>query len=562
MFGFPDEIKKLLQKHLQQDLVIEIPPDQTLGDYAVPCFPLAKEMRKAPPLIAFELARQLWEDHQKQHKKIFREIKATGSYINFFVEAQKLAEITLTPILQQQENYGKQKRGKEKIMIEYSQANTHKAFHIGHVRGTSMGESLARILEFNGKNIQRVNYQGDTGMHVAKWIWCYNKYHAGDPLQKNEAWIASIYVEAAQKLTNNPEGEEEAAVINKQLDEGMNKKLTDLWRKTRKLSLEAFEPIYRELNTRFDNYFFESEVEQLGKNISQQLLEKGIAKKSDGAIIMDLQSYNLGVWVLLREDGTALYSAKDLALAQQKFKSHAINKAIYIVGKEQELHFYQLFKTLELMGFKEASSCHYIPVNEVRFPWGKMSSRTGDNILYSQFKDELVKLATKNILERIPTLDSKETERRALIIAIASLKFAMLKQGQNKNLIFDKEEAMKFEGETGPYLLYTYARANSILNKSKKKPFKLSAAVHDSEKKLIKELANFPAVAKQAATETEPAYLAHYAYRLAQVFNEFYHSCQVLESEEETFRVALVQATLSTLKNALYLLGIETLQEM
>ncbi|HLD12065.1 MAG TPA: arginine--tRNA ligase [Candidatus Nanoarchaeia archaeon] len=552
---FQEEISKLITKETKQPATLEVPPDDKLGDYAYPCFDLAQQQKKSPVLLAQELSKKIKAD-------FLEKIDTKGPYINFFIKPILLATTTIKTILKEKEDYGKQNLGKETVMIEYSQANTHKAFHIGHVRGTSMGESLARILEYAGKKVLRANYQGDTGMHVAKWLWCYLTYHNNEPLKKDEQWIANIYVEAVQKLENNPEAEEKAAAINKKLDEGTDKKLIDLWKNTRKLSLDAFETIYRELNTRFDYYFFESQVEQPGKYISQQLLEKGIAEQSEDAIIMNLEKYNLGVWVLLRKDGTALYSAKDLALAQQKFQAYDVDQSIHIVGKAQELHFYQLFKTLELMGFPQAKKCHYIPVNEIRFPWGKMSSRTGDNILYSNFKKELLELAKKAITERNPHLPEQELEKRALTIAIACLKYAMLKQDQNKGIIFNKEEAMKFEGETGPYLLYSYARAHSIINKSTKKKYQEPAIIHDKEKQLIKHLAQLPEAIQQAANETEPAIIAHYAYQLAQHFNEFYHHCPVIGSEEEAYRLQLVQAYIITLENALYLLGIDTLQEM
>ena len=538
------------------DSLIEIPPNSEMGDFAFPCFALAKTLKKNPVQIAQDITSEL----SKKLPKEIEKIQSAGPYINFFVNKNILAEKTLKKACS--EDFGKGKLTKEKVMVEFSQANTHKAFHVGHIRGTSIGESLSKILEFTGKKVIRANYQGDTGMHVAKWLWCYLTYHNNEPLKKDEQWIANIYVEAVQKLENNPEAEEKAAAINKKLDEGTDKKLIDLWKNTRKLSLDAFETIYRELNTRFDYYFFESQVEQPGKYISQQLLEKGIAEQSEDAIIMNLEKYNLGVWVLLRKDGTALYSAKDLALAQQKFQAYDVDQSIHIVGKAQELHFYQLFKTLELMGFPQAKKCHYIPVNEIRFPWGKMSSRTGDNILYSNFKKELLELAKKAITERNPHLPEQELEKRALTIAIACLKYAMLKQDQNKGIIFNKEEAMKFEGETGPYLLYSYARAHSIINKSTKKKYQEPAIIHDKEKQLIKHLAQLPEAIQQAANETEPAIIAHYAYQLAQHFNEFYHHCPVIGSEEEAYRLQLVQAYIITLENALYLLGIDTLQEM
>jgi len=204
-------------------------------------------------------------------------------------------------------------------MVEFSQANTHKAFHVGHVRGTSLGESISRIIEFSGSKIIRANYQGDTGMHVAKWIWCYTKYHPKEKIISDEKWIASIYVDAVKRLAENPELQIEVDKINENLYKKDNKKLNELWSRTRKLSLNSFEKIYKELNTRFDFYFFESRVEKRGKEIANELVRKKLAKISEGATIIELEKYGLGVWVLLRKDGTILYSSKDLALAEQKF---------------------------------------------------------------------------------------------------------------------------------------------------------------------------------------------------------------------------------------------------
>ncbi len=547
------KITSLQEKQIEQ--LLEIPPNETLGDYAFPCFELAKIQKKNPVEIAQDLAKRI------PKKKEIERVVAVGPYVNFFINKNLLAKNILKEILKKKDKYGSSKLNNEKAMIEFSQANTHKAFHIGHVRATSLGESIARILEFCGNKIIRANYQGDTGMHVAKWIWCYQKYHSKEKLKKDETWIAGIYVEAVNKLENNVEFQKEVDEINRKLDSKEDKNLNNLWKKTRQLSLDSFEPIYKELNTKFDYYFFESEMEDRGKTISKELVRDNIAEISDKATIINLERFNLGVWVLLRSDGTVLYSAKDIALAEKKFNKYKVDKSVYVVGSAQRLHFQQLFKTLGLMKFKQAEKCQYVPVTEVRLPEGKMSSRTGQNILYSAFKDELVEYAKKEIQNREKILQ-KELNKRALVIAIASLKYALLKQEVNKSIVFNKEEAMQFEGNTGPYLLYTYARAKSILRKSKLKNQSSIKDLSSTEKSLIKKLSGFSEVVISSYHHLSPNLIANYAYELAQLFNEFYHKEKVIGSDKEAFRISLVKATSQTLKNASHLLGIEILEEM
>ncbi len=552
---FKKEISLALKKHLKKEVELEVPPDPKLGDYAFPCFSLSKEMKKSPVEIAKDISKRLGEI------KGVDKILAIGPYVNFFVDKNTLAEEILNLILKEKDNYGKGAYAKEKIMVEFSQANTHKAFHIGHIRGTSLGESISRILEFEGNKVLRVNYQGDTGMHVAKWLWCYLKYHKKERLKDDESWIASIYVEAVKKLLEKPELQEEVNEINRKLESKKDKKLNKLWEETRKLSLDSFEAIYKELDTHFDQYFFESHVEKRGKDIAKELVNKKIAEVDNGATIVNLEKYDLGVWVLLRSDGTVLYSTKDLALAEKKFEEHKIDRAVYVVGSAQRLHVYQMIKTLELMKFKQAKNCQYVPISEVRLPEGKMSSRTGDNILYSDFKDELVEHASSEIKKR-EKISSKELGKRSLAIAIAALKYSMLKQDTNKSIVFDKHEALRFEGDTGPYLLYSYARAKSILEKAKYSNKKFDVSLDEKEVNLILELSKFPDVVLQSYNNLEPHSIANYANHLAQTFNEFYHSNQVIGSDNEQFRLVLVDCFSQVLKNALYLLGIPVIERM
>ncbi len=559
-FDIKENIASLLSEHISLEKgeiknLIEVPPSQDFGDYAFPCFILSKILKKSPKEIAEILASKI-----KSSKNI-EKIEAKGPYVNFFINRKLMAE----EILKINENYGRKKKKKEKIMVEFSQANTHKAFHIGHLRGTSLGESIARILEFLGNKVIRVNYQGDTGMHVAKWLWCYLKYHKKEKLKEDERWIANIYVDAVRRLENDKTEklQKEVEEINRKLEKKEDKELNKLWECTRKISLKMFERIYKELDTKFDKYFFEREVEKRGKEIAKELLKKKIAKISEGAEIVDLKKFGLGVWILLRKDGTVLYSAKDLALAEKKFTDFKIDKSIYVVGAAQKLHFEQLMKTLEIMKFKNLKNIKIIHFQEVRFPHGKMSSRTGENILYSDFKSELIDYAKQEIKKRHPNIFKPILEKRALDIFISAIKYSMLKQDPNKNIIFIKEEAFNFEGNTGPYLLYSYARASSILKKAKKVKKKVKfSKLTNQEIALIKKIFLFPEIVEKAGQSLNPSLIANYSHELAQLFNEFYHSCRVIGEKSEEFRLKLVDAFRICIKNALYLLGIKVLEEM
>jgi len=546
------KIIKLDKKHIES--LIEVPKDSSLGDFAFPCFILAKGMKKNPVEIAKDLAKKTVSNN-------FERIEANGPYVNFFVNRGNLTNETLNRILKEKDKYGSSNKEKKTIMIEFSQANTHKAFHVGHIRGTSLGESISRIFEFQGNKVIRTNYQGDTGMHVAKWIWCYKKYHKKEKLRGDESWIASIYVDAVKRLEANENLQDEVNEINQNLELGSDKDLISLWKKTRQMSLDSLERIYKELNTGFDKYYFESQVEKDGKKIAQELIKNRIAKISNGASIVDLNEFNLGIWVLLRNDGTVLYSAKDLELAKRKFKDFNLDKSINIVADEQNLHFKQLFKTLELMKFKDVNKCQHIPFALVRLPEGKMSSRTGNNILYSGFLKEMKDYAKSEIKKR-EKLKENELEERALKISIAAIKYAMLKQHSNNAIVFNKEEALNFEGNTGPYLLYSYARAKSILKKSKIKPKVAETDLSDLEKSLISKMNNFPEVVNHAYSQLSPNLIANYSFELCKLFNEFYHSNQVIGSDNEGLKLAIVLSFSQVLKNALNLLGISVIEKM
>ncbi|MEK6760508.1 MAG: arginine--tRNA ligase [Nanoarchaeota archaeon] len=556
-------IKKILdgkKVHLTEEEIlklIEIPPSAEMGDYSFPCFSLASKLKQNPNHIAVEIKNKL-------PAKDFEEIRVVGAYVNFFIDKNKFSKDIVSEILKKKNNFGKPiRKENKKIVVEFSQPNTHKAFHVGHIRGTSLGESISRILEFCGNKVIRANYSGDTGMHVAKWIWCYKKYHSKEKLKNDESWIASIYVNAVRRLAENEKLQEEVNEINRKLENKEDKKLNELWKKTRKLSIDSWKKIYKELNTKFDDCFFESEVEKKAKEISLELLKKNIAKRDQGAIIMDFKDSGMGVWILLRSDGTVLYSAKDLALAEKKIKKYKADEYLVMVADEQRLHFEQLVKTLEIMKLAKKDFYDFMTFGLVRLPTGKMSSRTGDNILYSDFMNEIEKHVKNEIKKRGEKISEKDLKNRALNISIASIKYSMLKQGANKNIIFDKNEALNFEGDSGAYLLYSYARANSILKKTKKINSKIKIEnLGEKEINLAKILSKFPEVVSNSRNGKSPSVIANYSHELAQKFNEFYHACPVINSENESFRIKLVQSFMQVMENSLNLLGINLLKRM
>ena len=318
-------------------LEITVPPDSQMGDLAVPCFYLSKLTRQAPNKIAEELAGKI------NPGGVIKDIKNLGPYLNFFIDPGVLAKSIIKEIQKQKDSYGALKLGQEKIMLEYSQPNTHKEFHIGHLRNTVLGASLVNLLKFAGYKVMSVNYIGDVGAHVAKCLWAYDKFHKDDALPEDKGkFLGQIYTEASQKLESNPEYKKEVDEILQKLEAGdpkafggASKKWLALWKKTRSWSLAGFDSIYKTLGVKFDQVFYESEVEKPGKKIVEELLKKGIAEKSEGAVIIDLEKYNLKKFLLLKSDGSSLYSTKELALAKLKFEKFKIDKSLVVVDTRQ-----------------------------------------------------------------------------------------------------------------------------------------------------------------------------------------------------------------------------------
>jgi len=554
------QVISLLKEHVnlkesEINNLLEVPPDEKLGDYAFPCFVLAKQLKKNPNEIAQQISKKL-----KTNKNIER-IETQGPYINFFVDKQRLA----SKILKIDKDFGKGKE-KKKIMVEFPSPNTNKPLHLGHLRNMSIGESVSRVLEFQGNKITRANLNQDRGIHICSSMVAYEKFGKGKTPEKAkkkpDQFVGDYYVLFHKKLKQNPSLEEEARECLRKWEKG-DKKTLALWKKMNKWALQGFRETYKKFGIRPDKDYYESKIYKKGKEVVQEGLKKGIFKKQkDGSVKIQLGKKgkeDLGEKVLLRKDGTSVYMTQDLYLARLKKKDYNLDESIYVVGNEQNYHFKVLFTILKKLGFKQAM--HHLSYGMVELPEGKLKSREGKIVDADNLIAELQDLS-KQELNRRYKLSKQELEKRSLKIALSAIKFTLLKVDAAKNMLFNPKEAVSFEGNTGPYLQYSYARASSIVRKAKK-PSKLKISkLEKQEITLIKKLLDFPKITHLAAKKLNPGFIANYSVELAKSFNEFYHSCQVIGSKQETFRLKLIDSFRKVMKNALLLLGIDAIEEM
>ncbi len=519
-------------------------------------FLVAKTKNQNPVEVAKNLATKL-------NHKYLEKAEAKGPYINFFLN-NKLYIGSIKKMLKEKEKYGRSKQTNKNYMVEYFHANTHKGVHVGHIRNISLGESLCKILEFAGNKVIRVNFQGDIGPHVAKCLWGFiNLHHQKEPKTHKGTWLGKVYAEASMQIKDHPELEEQVQDINLRLY-SKDKEMTKIWERTRQWCLDDFEEFYKEFGVKFDELYFESQSETIGKKMVYELLEKGVVKKDNGAIIIDLKDDGLGVFVLLTKEGYPLYSTKDLGLAKLKFDKYKIDKSIHVVGREQELHFKQLFKLFEKMGFEKAAKTSYhLIYGLVMLPEGKMSSREGTMILYQDLNEKLLETSNEEVKKRHKDWEEKEMKKVANTIAMGALKFSMIRREPNRELVFDWNEALKLEGDTGPYIQYAVVRALGILRKAKemKEKPKLSVghSFNSQEKDLVNKLNQFHDIVQKSSRDLAPHLVANYLLEIANLFNRFYDASPVLNADSTDVlrtRLALVQATNYVIKTGLSLLGI------
>ena len=552
--------------------LVEQPPNSEMGDYAIPCFSFAKNLQRSPVQIAVELAEQL-QKFISQETPITA-IQAEGSYLNFTVSAAAMAEVVLPDVFRGTYFKESSKNARERVMIEYSQPNTHKGFHVGHMRNVALGDSLCRIFRYNGYDVVGANYIGDVGAHIAKCLWFYRNYNKETPPDRYRGeWLGELYTQAVKKL-DEAKGQkkinfqEEVSRIQQKL-EAKDEELTREWEMTREWSMEDFREIYEWLDVSFDHIFFESEVDEKGKQIVIEGEKDGTFERSEGAIGVDLEEEDLGFFLLLKSDGNTLYSTKDLALAQQKFDQFGVKRSIYVVGVEQTLHFKQVFATLKRMGYEQVGQCFHLSYALVMLPQGKMSSRAGNVILFSQLRKEIIEsIQTAHLSEHRQDWSRKELDETAQKIAVAAIKYGMLNQDSNKQIVFSMDDWLVSEGDTGTYMIYAYVRIRSI---GRQVPREVSAEVdysllvHPNEKKLLRQMLDFNRTVYNSGEQYRPSLLARMLYEFSKDFSRAYNTCSVKHAETEMLQAArmlLFHCVAETLLHGLQLLGITPPERM
>lgn len=556
------------------------PPDSKLGDLAFGCFKIAKERKKSPADVAKLLAEEISKD-KKDH--LIASAIAAGPYVNITLKSGETVARIVTDVEAQKAAYGSSDDGKKKsLLLEYAQPNTHKEFHIGHLRNLVLGNALTRILVKNGWQVIPASYHGDVGAHVAKVLWMYLKKvvppSERDPadggksrkskVEKSGKYLGELYAKATKLLEEKPELKDEVSEIQRKLEAG-DKELMKLWKETRKWSLSEFKEIFSDLGTKIERQYFESEVVDDGQKIVDELLKKGIAKKSEGAIVVDLEAEKLGVFLIRKSDGTSLYATKDLALAKLKAKEYPdVARSLILVDNRQSLYFKQLFRTLELIGMNIPHE--FVGYEFVTLKTGAMSSREGNVVTYESFRDEVVKFARAETIKRHPDWNEGKVEHTAWAIAMAGITYGMLKPDSDKQIVFDPERALAFDGDTGPYIQYAATRLSAILKKAKwdaKKGMKqgdLSLLVEDSEKHLALQIAKLSDVVHRAGLELKPNVIAQWCFAMAHAVTDFYRDVKVLDAPDalKASRLRLVASALSALTLGLDLLGIPLPDEM
>lgn len=508
----------------------------------------------------------------------FHKVETVNGYLNLYFSPATYSARVVETVLEHKEHFGWGERNGKSVMLEFSHPNTHKAFHVGHLRGAILGDVLARLQEAAGYDVVRANYPGDIGLHVIKWLWNYMKFHKGEkPAQDITRWMGDLYAEASRRLEENPELEQEVRATYARWDR-REPEIVKIWQETREWSLQGFREMYETLGIRFDRYYFNSMFEDPGKEMVNDLIEKGIARDErpeGGAVIvkvdeqLGLKEEKYRVAVVLRSDGTALYATEDLALARRKFADYPqLEKSWYVVDVRQSLHFQQVFKILELAGYDWAPRCAHIPYELVNLPGNVViASREGNVVLLEDLIREATARALEVVRQKNPDLSEEKKLEVAQAIGIGSIKYPMLSRESTKLVTFDWQSALDFNGQAAPYIQYAYVRGTSIL---KKVNFELPSSTQPaqplttSEITLIDLISRLPVEVQKAARDLKPLVISSLAFELARAFNDFYTQCPVLQAEEATrnFRLRLVAAARQAIGNSLALLGITAPQAM
>lgn len=563
------DYKEIIAKKLEdQDLglskeeiyqLIEIPPQENMGDYSFPCFQLAKTLRKNPALIANDLAKEIeLED--------FVEVKNVGPYINFFLDRIKFENEVINTIINKKEDFGRSDMGNGKTaIVEFSSVNIAKPFHIGHIRSTVIGDALRNIHEFLGYNTIATNYIGDYGTQFGTMIAAYKLWGDDDKLNANPIQeLLNLYVRYNSEASENEEMMDAAREEFKNLEEG-EEEATRLWSWFKEISFNEFDRVYKLLDIDFDNYKGEAYYSKYMPEVIEELKEKDLLVESDGAQIIDLSKFDMPSSIIIKSNGSSAYITRDIATAINRKREYNFDENLYIVATQQNLHFQQLWKILELMGYDLYKGCKHISFGMVSLKDQTLSTRKGQVVFLEDVLNKTIE-KTREIMEgREDTVEDIDEVSR--IVGIGAVKFQELYNNRIKDYVFDWDEVLNFEGETGPYVQYTYARAKSVLRKAgvdEIKPLDIGKITSDEEFTLVKKLAGFEDVVIKAKEKYEPSLITRHLTDIAKSFNKFYNSSKIMVEDEKLKeeRLALAYVTSVVIKTALGLLGIKTVEKM
>jgi arginine--tRNA ligase len=573
MIDFKKEIAEIIAKNLEgltEDEIksmIEIPQDQSMGDYAFPCFRLAKTMRKAPNLIAAELAEKL------QGEQLFSEVSPVNAYVNMFVSREEMMKSTVSEVLEEKENFGRSDiGGNKKVIVEFSSPNIAKPFHIGHIRSTVIGNSLSKIYDALGYDVFKINHLGDYGTQFGKMICAYRRWgNREDVINAPIKTLLGYYTKFHVEVEEHPELEDEARAIFTKLEQG-SKEEVELWQWFREESLKEFQRVYDMLGIEFDSYNGESFYSDKMPRFEKELSDKGLLQESNGAQVVDLEEYKLGTALIKKSDGSSLYITRDIAAAVYRKENYDFYKNIYVVATQQNLHFQQLFKILELMGYDWANQCVHVPFGMVRLEEGTMSTRHGRVVFLEDVLNGAIEKTREIIEEKNPNIENLEEITSQ--VGIGAVVFNELSNNRIKDYTFKWDQILNFDGETGPYVQYTHARCASLLRKAgedivakaqdpKNVDFALLAK-SDSAYELTKLIYAFPGVVEQAGEKYEPSIITRHIIDIAQCFNKFYHDEHIIVDDEveKTSKIALVIATKRVIATGIGLLGMKAPERM
>lgn len=565
MTDFKEKIAKEIEKkdigltYEEIYKLIEIPPQDNMGDYSFPCFSLAKVMRKNPAMIAGELSQNLEIDG-------FSKIESLNAYINFFLDRQTYEEKILNEIIDKKEAYGRSELGKGKTrIVEFSSVNIAKPFHIGHIRSTVIGDALRNIHEFMGYRTIASNYIGDYGTQFGTMIAAYKLWGDDAKLKENPIKeLLNLYVRYNNEASKDEKMMDEARLEFKNLENG-EEEAVRLWSWFKEISFNEFDRVYKLLDIKFDNYNGEAYHSEFIPAVVNELKEKNLLVESDGAYIVDLTSYDLPPSIIIKSNGSSAYITRDIATAINRKKVYDFDENLYVVATQQNLHFQQLKAILELMGYEFSKDCIHIPFGMVSLKDQTLSTRKGQVV----FLEDVLNKAIDKTREIMVNRDSEieNIDETARVVGIGAVKFQELYNNRIKDYVFDWDEVLNFDGETGPYVQYTYARAKSVLRKSGFNEPRISTfekITSDEEFALVKSLGNFKDVVAKACEKYEPSLLTRHITEIAKNFNKFYNTCQIniedIQLKEE--RLALTYATSLVIKSSLGLLGIKTVEKM